>query len=113
MSAIATVYATFADEEEAARIARTLVEEGLAACANIIGPCRSIYRWQGGIEDAREVAALFKTTAEGADALIARLAELHSYDVPAAIVWPIDAAHEAYAAWVTESVRGEGDPGRD
>jgi periplasmic divalent cation tolerance protein len=102
---IATVYATFPNEEEAARISHTLVEEGLAACANIIGPCRSIYRWQGKIEDAAETAALFKTTADGADALIARLAELHSYDIPAAVMWPIGAAHAPYAQWVEEHVR--------
>jgi periplasmic divalent cation tolerance protein len=113
MSDIATVYATFADEEEAARIARILVEESLAACANILGPCRSIYRWQGKIEDAREIAALFKTTAEGADALIARLAELHSYDVPAAAAWPIVTAYEPYADWIAGSVRAEAGPRRD
>ena len=101
---IATVYATFANEEEAARIARILVDERLAACANILGPCRSIYRWQGKVEDAEEVAGLFKTTADTADALIARLAELHSYDVPAAVLWPIEAAHAPYARWIEENV---------
>jgi periplasmic divalent cation tolerance protein len=110
---ICTIYSTFPNEEEAARVARALVEEGLAACANIIGPCRSIYAWQGEMEDAREVAALFKTTAEGADALIARLAALHSYDVPAAVAWPIVAAHLPYADWVAQSVRGGDAPRRD
>lgn len=113
MTDIVTVYATFAEEDEAARIARTLVEERLAACANILGPCRSIYRWKGKVEDAEEVAVLFKTTAGGAEALIARLAALHSYDVPAAVVWPIAAALEAYAGWVAESVTGEAAPRRD
>lgn len=100
MSAIVTVYATFADEAEAARIARLLVEERLAACANILGPCRSLYRWDGKVEDAAEAAALFKTAADCAEALIARLAELHSYDVPAAVAWPIVQAFPEYAAWV-------------
>ncbi|HMC91851.1 MAG TPA: divalent-cation tolerance protein CutA [Allosphingosinicella sp.] len=100
MSDIVTVYATFADGDEAGRIARALVEERLAACANILGPCRSIYRWEGKIEDGQEVAALFKTRADIAEALIARLAELHSYTVPAAIVWPIERAFADYAAWV-------------
>jgi periplasmic divalent cation tolerance protein len=102
MSGIVTVYATFASDEEARRIARTLVEERLAACANLLGPIHSIYRWQGRIEEAGEVAALLKTTAGAAEALIARLAELHSYDVPAAVVWPIASALPAYAAWVEE-----------
>ncbi|HEX8480616.1 MAG TPA: divalent-cation tolerance protein CutA [Allosphingosinicella sp.] len=100
MSEIVTVYATFASDEEARRIARTLVEERLAACANILGACRSIYRWQGAIEESEEVAALFKTGAERAAALIARLGELHSYDVPAAVVWPIAGALGSYSQWV-------------
>jgi periplasmic divalent cation tolerance protein len=106
VTAIVTVYAIFADAEEAARIARTLVEERLAACANILGHCRSIYRWGGKIEEAGEVAALFKTRAGTADRLIARLAELHSYEVPAAMVWPIDNAFPAYRDWVEAEVEG-------
>ena len=105
-AAIVTVYATFADADEADRIARVLVEERLAACANILGACRSVYRWHGEIEQGEEVAALFKTRADVADRLIARLAELHSYDVPAAVVWPIADALPAYAQWI----RDEGDP---
>lgn len=101
MTAIVTVYATFPSEEEARRIARILVEERLAACANILGACHSVYRWQGAVEEAEEAAALFKTRADLADALIGRLAELHSYDVPAAVVWPIAAALDSYASWVT------------
>jgi periplasmic divalent cation tolerance protein len=100
MSAIVTVYATFASEEEARRIARTLVEERLAACANILGDCHSIYRWQGAVEEAEEIAALFKTRDDLAEPLIARLAALHSYDVPAAVVWPIADALESYAGWI-------------
>jgi periplasmic divalent cation tolerance protein len=113
MSAIVTVYATFPSEEEAARIARALVEERFAACANILGPCRSVYRWQGEVEDAQEIAALFKTTSARAEALIARLAELHSYDVPAAVAWPISAAHAPYAQWIADSVRAEAVPSSD
>ena len=99
---IATVYTVFASDEEARRIARTLVQEELAACANILGPCHSIYRWKGEIEESREVAALFKTRSGLAAALIARLEELHSYDVPAAVVWPVAQALPAYAGWVAD-----------
>ena len=95
---IATVYAVFADAAEAERVAEEVVTERLAACANILAPCRSIYRWQGAIERAEEVPALFKTAQP--EALIARIAELHSYDVPAAVAWPIANAHPAYADWV-------------
>lgn len=105
MSAIVTVYATFPNAAEAQRIARTLVEERLAACANILGPCRSIYRWQGAIEESEEVAALFKTRAAMATALIERLAALHSYDVPAAVIWPILDALPDYSAWIEAETR--------
>ena len=102
MSAIVTVYAVFGGDEEARRIGRACVEERLAACVNVLGPCHSVYRWQGKVEEAEEVAALFKTTEAGAAALIARIAALHSYDVPAAVVWPIADALGAYAAWVED-----------
>jgi periplasmic divalent cation tolerance protein len=98
---IATVYAVFADAAEAERIAETVVTERLAACANILSPCRSIYRWEGAVERAEEVPALFKTAQP--KALIARIAALHSYDVPAAVAWPIAEAHAPYAEWVREN----------
>jgi periplasmic divalent cation tolerance protein len=100
VTGIVSVYAVFADAGEAERIARIVVEERLAACANILGPCRSIYRWQGRIEEADEVAAIFKSRADAADALVARIAALHSYDVPAIAVWPIAEAPADYAEWV-------------
>ncbi|HYI64005.1 MAG TPA: divalent-cation tolerance protein CutA [Allosphingosinicella sp.] len=105
MTGIASVYAIFADAGEAERIARILVEERLAACANILGPCHSIYRWQGKVEEAGEVAAIFKTREDAAPALLARIAELHSYDVPAAVVWPVAGALDAYRDWVEENSR--------
>jgi len=100
MSGLVSVYAVFADADEAHRIARTVVEEKLAACANILGACHSIYRWQGAVEEADEVAAIFKARVENAEALTARIAGLHSYDVPAIVVWPIERAWPAYADWV-------------
>lgn len=99
-SGIVSVYAVFASDEEARRIGRAMIEQRLAACVNIIGRCHSIYRWEGKTEQADEVAAIFKTAAAQADALIAAIAELHSYDVPAITVWPIDRAHPPYADWV-------------
>ncbi len=102
MSAIVTVYATFADADEARRIARAVVEERLAACANVLAPCRSIYRWQERVEEAPEVPALFKTRSDLAERLVERIGQLHSYEVPAAIVWPIAQALPAYQSWVCE-----------
>ena len=99
-----TLYAVFADMAEADRIGRQMVEERLAACVNILQPCRSIYRWEGAVETAGEVPALFKTTLDGADRLIERITELHSYAVPALAVWPIAKLPAAYADWVEECV---------
>jgi len=104
-SAIVTVYATFASDEEARRIARMVVDERLAACANLLAPGHSIYRWQGKVEEAQEVPALFKTRKATAAALIARIAELHSYDVAAAVAWPIEVTSPAYADWVVDEVQ--------
>ena len=101
---IVSVYAIFADAEEAERIGRAMVEERLAACVNILAPCRSIYRWQGAIESSEEVPAIFKTTHIQVDDLIARIAKLHSYDVPCVAVWPIDKLLADYADWVENSV---------
>lgn len=106
-SGIVTVYATFGSAEEARRIARAAIEEGCAACANIIGPVGSIYRWRGAVEEAEEHAALFKTSSDAAERLIARIGELHSYDVPAAVVWPIAGALPAYAAWVQDETKAD------
>ena len=99
-----TLYAVFADPAEAQRIGRQMVEEKLAACVNILSPCRSIYRWEGAIETSTEVPALFKTTMDLADALIGRISELHSYSVPALAVWPIVKLPILYGDWVEESV---------
>lgn len=101
---VVSVYAIFASAEEAERIGRAVVEERLAACINILPSVRSIYRWQGAIESADEAAAILKTTAAGADALIARIAGLHSYEVPCIVTWPIDKILASYADWVEDSV---------
>ena len=108
MSGSVTVYAVFGSAAEAQSIARTVVEERLAACANILAPCRSVYRWKGDIQEDEEVPTLFKTRADTADALIARIAALHSYEVPAAVVWPIEQALPAYADWVVQESGSRG-----
>ena len=101
---VVSVYAIFADAAEAERIGRQMVEERLAACVNILGPVRSIYRWKEEVQTADEVAAIFKTTNDRADALITRIAGLHSYDVPCIATWPIDKVLGSYADWVEGSV---------
>ena len=86
----------------AEQIAKTLVDEQLAACVNIPGACRSIYRWQGVLQAAEETPVLIKTTADRYEALQARLNELHPYDVPEIVAWRTDAALPAFASWVVE-----------
>lgn len=102
MNGLALLHVTFADSEEAERVARTVVEERLAACANLLGPCRSIYRWEGAVESAEEARVLFKT----ASARVAvRVAQLHSYSLPAIEYWPVGAA-KALVAWAVEATGG-------
>jgi periplasmic divalent cation tolerance protein len=101
---VVSVYAVFANAEEAERIGRAVVEERLAACINIFSPVRSIYPWQGKLATADEVAAILKTHHWNSDALIERIAAMHSYDVPCVVVWPIDKILGRYAEWVEDSV---------
>lgn len=102
---VVSVYCVFANAEEAERIGRAVVEEGLAACINVLGPCHSIYRWQGAVETADEVPAVLKTRADTSDALIARVAGLHSYEVPCIAVWPVEKLLLSYSEWVEGNIR--------
>jgi periplasmic divalent cation tolerance protein len=101
---VVSVYVLFATIQEAKQIGRTVIDERLAACINILGPVRSIYRWQGAVETADEIAAILKTSHLQADALITRIAELHTYDVPCIVTWPIDKILRSYADWVEDNV---------
>ena len=95
-----SVYIVAADNDEADRIAEALVAERLAACVNILGAVRSVYRWQGAVERADEVAMIAKTTEALFDALSTRVRALHSYDTPAIVAWPIVAGDAAYLDWI-------------
>lgn len=93
--------------EEAAQLGRALVEERLAACANLVPGLRSIYRWQDAIQDDAEVLMLIKTTAASLDRLTQRVVELHSYDTPEVVALPITGGSTAYRQWLTMQVRPE------
>lgn len=93
------------DGATAARLARTLVDERLAACVNLLAPCTSVYRWQGAIEEAAEIPMLIKTTRRRWNALEARLRELHPYEVPELIALNPSAISAAYAGWVIAETR--------
>jgi periplasmic divalent cation tolerance protein len=98
--AVIAVFSTFPNAEVASSVARTLVDERLCACVNLVPAIRSIYRWQGAICDEVEVLALIKTTEDRLAALEARLVELHPYDVPELIALPVAGGHAPYLAWV-------------
>ena len=100
MTTAVVVLSTAGSQEEAERIATALVEERLAACVNLVAPITSIYRWQGAVERAAEVLLVIKTRRTSAARLIARLGELHSYEVPEAIVLPIAAGARPYLQWL-------------
>lgn len=107
MTGVRLVFVTGPDAATVGRLARTLVEERLIACANLVDGVRSIYRWEGRIEEAGEALAILKTTAERVEALQARILELHPYDVPEILAVPVSGGAEAYLDWVGASVRPE------
>lgn len=95
-----TVYVTVSDEKQAADLARALLARGLIACANVLPEVRSLYLWQGEVQDEPEAALLLKTRQDRLEELIAAVEELHPYDVPCVVAWPIDAGSEGYLEWV-------------
>lgn len=104
MSAVALVYTLFGSREAAARMAHLLIEERLIACANILGEATSLYEWNGVLEETAEVPVLFKTAPSRRDALMARIAELHDYEVPAILALPVEAVDAAFARWVGDQL---------
>lgn len=105
MSDFIVVFVTCGSEEEALRIARTLVEESLAACANIVSPLRSIYRWEGKIWDEKEWLLIIKTQESRFEDLARRVKDLHSYSVPEIIALPIVKGSLHYLTWIEENTK--------
>ena len=96
---------TTAAPDEARRLARTLVEERLAACVTLIPAVESTYRWQGKIESSAETMLLIKTAPDQIPALEARLRQLHSYQTPEFLVLNIESGSHAYLDWLHSSLR--------
>ncbi len=97
------VLTTLGAEADAPALARTLVEERLAACVNILPVMVSVYRWKGSVEQARERQLLIKTTPDRLAALEHRLRQLHPYELPEFVVLRPSGGSEAYLRWVEES----------
>jgi len=107
------VLSTFPDQATATRIAREIVTEQLAACANITAPVQSIYRWQRKVEEAVETMVFFKTTPERFEELERKLRSLHPYDVPEIIALPVTDGAPDYLRWVNESCSAAPQPQDD
>ncbi|UCE18656.1 MAG: divalent-cation tolerance protein CutA [Gemmatimonadota bacterium] len=97
-----TVYITAGNKEEAERIARTAVEENLAACVNFF-PCRSVYRWKGKVVEESEYILICKTEKRLFQQLRKRVREIHSYDVPAIVAYDIVEGEDEFLQWVSDA----------
>ncbi len=105
MSDFISVYIVASSHDEAGVIATALIEEKLAACVNVFSDIHSIYRWQGRVEHADECALIAKTPADKFEAIQKRVKELHSYQCPCVVAWPIVAGNEEYMNWIKESLK--------
>jgi len=97
------VLMTAGSEEEGARIAKSLVGRGLCACVNLIPKVRSIYRWEGAVQDDAEVLLIAKTTKARLQALSDHAAEIHSYDVPEVLAVSVEKGRASYLEWLAEN----------
>jgi periplasmic divalent cation tolerance protein len=99
------VYVTAASSEEALRIGRQVVEERLAACANVLDGMQSIYWWEGRVQEAQEVVLLLKTTETRLPKLIETIRGQHSYECPCIVALPISEGNPAYLEWIENETR--------
>lgn len=105
MTDVLFVYVTAPSQEIAKTIAMAVVEEGTAACVNIIGPISSVFSWQGKVEEASEFAMVMKTTQAIYHKLEARIRSLHPYDCPCIIALPVSAGSATFLNWIHASTR--------
>lgn len=101
------ILTTMPDADSAHAMANRLVEQRLAACVNVLAPCRSVYRWQGVVETADEVPLLIKSVADRYDALEAALRAAHPYELPEIVAVPLARGLPDYLAWVAQQTRAE------
>jgi len=94
------IYMTASNDAEARTIARILVQERLAACVNILAGMRSVYRWEGEIQEESEIVLIAKTRRDRVPALTDRVTEIHSYDCPCVVAIPIDGGNSDFLDWI-------------
>ncbi len=102
---LSIVYVTVSTQQESEKIAKTLVDERLVACATVQSPMISFYRWENKIQKEQEFSLFLKTRSDLVDAVMIRVKELHSYDCPCILVLPIEKAFEPYAQWIKLETR--------
>lgn len=100
------VLTTLPNSDAAVALARSVVEERLAACANILPAVRSIYQWEGKVQDENEVLVLLKTRQPLFEPLKLRILELHPYEVPEVLALPVEQGHAAYLEWIATALAG-------
>lgn len=110
LPAVLQVQTTVGDPADADRLAELLVDGGLAACVQVIGPIRSRYRWRGVVESAEEWLLLIKTTAAAWPRVERAILDAHPYDEPELIAIPVEEGSPGYLAWVADGTRATEDP---
>ncbi|MEO1795273.1 MAG: divalent-cation tolerance protein CutA [Pseudomonadota bacterium] len=101
------IYATFPDAESAKAAASALLGARLVACANVLAPMTSVYRWDGSVETGEELPVIFKTVAGRADAAMVAIAEAHPYDTPAILKLRPEGGHPPFLEWLAEETETE------
>ncbi len=99
------VFTSLPDRASAERLAEALVAERVAACVNLLAPCRSVYRWQGEVQREDEHPVIAKTSADRYAALEAAIRKLHPYELPEIVAVPVERGLPAYLDWVTRETR--------
>ncbi len=110
MPDVAILYTTWPDAEKAEAVGAEAVQAGLAACANVFAPIRSVYRWEGSLERAGEAPMTLKTTVRAAPALVHFILERHPYETPCILGWSVSSSlsHVQYLDWVEQQVATPG-----
>ncbi len=110
MSRPCLLYMTAGDREEALALARLLVGERLAACANVLGEATSVYRWEGAVQEEGEIVLVAKTVEDRVEDAARRVRETHSYDSPCIVSLPISGGDADFLSWIGEEARDAEEP---